>query len=116
MFVLFHDVVDFYTRQPLVRVLVPTFRRRRGKRIRQRFFIQAKALGLELTYVDNKVAHQHGNTECGMYSLYMIISLLKETPHSLHQTYSDFIQKEKRIQDKDMETLRHKLFNFQSDE
>ena len=76
---------------------------------------QAKALdGLALTYIENSVVHQHGNTECGMYSLYMVISLLMEDVKAPHHSYNDFIVKEKRIQDKDMETLRHKLFNFQS--
>ena len=76
---------------------------------------QAKTkLATELRYIENTVAHQQGNTECGMYSLYMIISLLKEG--GLHSTYNDFISKDKRIQDKDMEILRHKLFNFQSDD
>lgn len=70
----------------------------------------------ELTYIENTVVHQHGNTECGMYSLYMIISLLTELPGALHKTFRDFTVKDKRIQDKDMESLRHKLFNFQSED
>jgi len=57
------------------------------------------------------IQHQRGNTECGMYSLYLIISLL--TGKEFHKTYRDFMDPHKIITDKHMETLRHKLYNFQ---
>ena len=67
-----------------------------------------------LKYYDNTgIKHQKGSTECGMYSLYMIISLLTEKPQAKHRAYADFITNDKIIKDKDMEALRHNLFNFQ---
>jgi hypothetical protein len=57
------------------------------------------------------VQHQHGNTECGMYSLYLIISLLTGQEH--HKTFNDFKNANMIITDKNMEALRHKLYNFQ---
>ena len=79
---------------------------------------QAKKLPVPqtLTFAQNApVTHQYGNTECGMYSLYLIISLLTEPRTCRHQRYQDFMDKNKRIEDKDMEQLRHKLFNFNID-
>ncbi len=55
--------------------------------------------------------HQHSNTECGMYSLYLIISLL--TKKETHKRYQDFLDRRKMVSDKHMKALRHKLFNFQ---
>jgi hypothetical protein len=66
----------------------------------------------KLEFIENtKVPHQQGNTECGMYALYMIICLLTEPTEGRHKTYEDFIDPSKKIQDKEMEQLRHKLFN-----
>jgi hypothetical protein len=50
----------------------------------------------------NKVEHQKTNTECGMYVLYIIISLLKK------DTYPNF---KKIIPDSKVESLRKILFN-----
>jgi hypothetical protein len=49
-------------------------------------------------------AHQKGNTECGMYSLYLIVTLLRE----LH-TYKFF--KDRKISDAAMESLRDEYYN-----
>jgi len=63
---------------------------------------QAKSLNIDLKEIINKTTHQRSNTECGMYVLYIIISLLKnkECPN-----FTD------RIPDKEMEKLRKIFFN-----
>jgi hypothetical protein len=49
-------------------------------------------MGTELTYYDNRgVDHQHGNTECGMYSLYFIITML--TGESKGRKIADYKKK-----------------------
>jgi len=64
-----------------------------------------KLYNLRLTFDTNEGnAHQKGNTECGMYSLYLIVSLLKDT-----HTYNFF--KESKIIDKAMEHLRDEYYN-----
>lgn len=43
----------------------------------ERIMEQAKHNGINLTYYNNKgIQHQNGNTECGMYSLFFIITML----------------------------------------
>lgn len=71
----------------------------------KRIVSQAKQLGLDLTVLKNApLVHQKKNTECGMYCLYTIISLLtdKRSPEffSTH-----------RVPDEDMVDLRDKYFN-----
>ena len=63
---------------------------------------QAKSLNIDLNEIINKTTHQRSNTECGMYVLYIIITLLKnkECPYF-----------NERIPDKEMEQLRKILFN-----
>ena len=66
---------------------------------------QAADLNIELTFDQNApFAHQEGNTECGMYSLYLIVTLLKDA-HS----YTFF--KTTKISDEAMEKMRDKYFN-----
>ena len=67
---------------------------------------QAKSLNITLVFDQNyPKEHQYSNTECGMYSLYFIVQLLRET-HTI-----DFF-KNHRIKDKDMEKLRSEYFNI----
>lgn len=67
---------------------------------------QAKdGLHKKLKFIDNApMEHQHENTECGIYSLYNIISLLtkQKSPRQI---------KNKRIPDADMEEFRSIFFN-----
>ena len=66
---------------------------------------QASELNITLTLDENSpFTHQEGNTECGMYSLYLIVTLLKDT-HS----YKFF--KHTKISDRAMENMRDKYFN-----
>jgi hypothetical protein len=71
----------------------------------ERVIKQARFVGLELTLDQNApFSHQEGNTECGMYSLYLIITLLKE-----RHNYNFF--KTTRISDKAMENMRDRYYN-----
>ena len=71
----------------------------------KRVIEQAAKEGIKLKFDQNApFAHQEGNTECGMYSLYLIISLLRET-HS----YPFF--KKTKISDEAMEHLRDVYYN-----
>lgn len=66
--------------------------------------MQGKMLGKEFEFIQNKIVHQMKNSECGMYSLYFIIQMLKN---------NDFQHFEnKRITDEKMEKLRYKYFNI----
>jgi len=66
---------------------------------------QALKLGIDLTFDQNApFAHQEGNTECGMYSLYLIITLIKD-----RHPYSFF--KNTKISDEAMEKMRDRYFN-----
>jgi hypothetical protein len=57
--------------------------------------------------MDNmKVRHQYGKSECGMYCLYFIITLLEETNKP-----EKFLNKKIRIPDKEMEKYRDIYFN-----
>jgi hypothetical protein len=61
---------------------------------------------IEFKYIINDNAHQKSETECGMYCLYMIISMLenKHTPYYLLKH---------RVSDIEMEKLRGEYFNIQ---
>ena len=63
---------------------------------------QSKKLGTPFKIIINNIEHQKTNTECGMYVLYIIISLLKK------DTYPRF---KKIIPDCKVESLRKILFN-----
>jgi hypothetical protein len=61
--------------------------------------------GIRLKYdLNAPFVHQESNTECGMYSLYLIVTLLKD----IHK-YTFF--KKNKITDELMEKLRNKYFN-----
>jgi hypothetical protein len=47
---------------------------------------QGKELGMHFKYTVNNKEHQKRDTECGIYSLFMITNLLKET-----RTPEDFL-------------------------
>jgi hypothetical protein len=53
---------------------------------------------------ENDKSHQRTNTECGMYSLYLIIELLTEN-HKIDHFMNNWIK------DKTVEKLRDKYFN-----
>ena len=58
--------------------------------------------------------HQYENNECGMYSLYFIITMLtNKTEKKIFKNYMEKIDffKNKRIPDKYMHRYRKKYFN-----
>lgn len=68
---------------------------------------QGSENGIQFKVYINDVAHQRNNTECGVYSLFMIIHMLtgKMTVH-------DFMDKNKKLTDKYMQRFRRKFFNI----
>ena len=70
-----------------------------------RIIEQANKLSIKLSFDQNApFPHQEGNTECGMYSLYLIITLLIDK-----HPYTFF--KKTKISDEAMEKMRDKYFN-----
>ena len=57
--------------------------------------------------------HQYGDTECGMYSLFFIITLLTQKINSKKKSLPYLINffKKKRITDKQVENLRYIYYN-----
>lgn len=81
-----------------------------------RIIIESNEKGMKIDYVYNSLEHQLENTECGMYSLFFIISLLTDTvggdsnqPLLTVEDKVKFFTKN-RIPDKDMENLRDKYY------
>lgn len=74
---------------------------------------QSRQIGPEYTFDLEKdqtypLEHQYGNTECGMYVLYFIITLLRNQ----RDVYESMFKNPKRkIPDKAMERLRYEYFN-----
>jgi hypothetical protein len=68
---------------------------------------QGKEVGINFKYIINNKQHQKSNTECGIYSLFMIANLLKETktPHDFLTTI---------FTDKEMMEFRKIFFNKES--
>lgn len=60
----------------------------------------------EYKFIINKKEHQKKNTECGMYSLYFIIQMLK------NGDYKYFTESKQTITDEQMEDLRNEYFNI----
>jgi hypothetical protein len=58
-------------------------------------------------FIENKIEHQKKNTECGMYSLYFIIQMLKTG------NYKQFTETQQTITDEEMEKLREEYFNIE---
>jgi hypothetical protein len=70
-----------------------------------RIIQQAKTLGITLTFQQNApMEHQYENTECGMYSLYFIINMVKDT-----HDYQYFMKH--RVPDENMKKMRLKYFS-----
>lgn len=69
---------------------------------------------LKLRYYDSKIGHQRNDTECGMYSLFFIITMLTgNTEDEKNLTVAQKIKlfKGGRIPDKNMEYFRSVYFN-----
>jgi hypothetical protein len=67
----------------------------------------------EFTFLSNRVEHQRGNTECGMYSLYFIIHmLLSKNRKRLFQSH--FNSGKHKITDKQIQEYRNIYFSSSS--
>ena len=66
---------------------------------------QCADLKMDMKIMDNmKMRHQYGTSECGMYCLYFIVSLLENTHNPEH-----FLTK--RVTDDEMKNIRDIYFN-----
>ena len=65
---------------------------------------------LTILFEHNKVAHQKGGTECGMYSLYFLTGLLDGTVRSIHDLTDP--ANGNKITDAFVESQRHRFFNI----
>jgi len=68
---------------------------------------QGSENGIQFKVYINDVAHQRNNTECGVYSLFMIIHMLTGK-----MNVNDFMDKKKKLTDKYMQRFRRKFFNI----
>lgn len=66
---------------------------------------QGHALGIRFKYLENRKQHQKRDTECGMYSLFMIVNLIEGT-----RTPEEFMRGA-RIPDSHMLEFRKEYFN-----
>lgn len=66
---------------------------------------QGRALNVQFKNLENRKQHQKRNTECGMYSLFMIVNLIEET-----RTPQEFMRGD-RIPDSHMLEFRKEYFN-----
>lgn len=78
---------------------------RQVKKLISRVIEQGKAINIPFDYYENKKEHQLQDTECGVYSLYLLTQLLTE-----QKKVDDFMKK--RIADKEMENIRKVFFNL----
>ena len=68
---------------------------------------QCLTKGIVLNELNNmNIRHQKGTSECGMYCLYVVITLLEETNNPQY-----FLTKNKRITDEEMNNFRNIYFN-----
>lgn len=71
------------------------------ERVKQQF----KEGGVAMKFQENRVEHQQGNTECGMYVLYFIAYMI------VYNDFSKFSKDRKTVTDKRVESLRNVMFN-----
>jgi hypothetical protein len=70
----------------------------------ERIISQGKQLSIRIRFDQNEKTHQHTSTECGMYALYFIINMLKDTTNSKKV-------KSVRIPDNHVFKMRKRYFN-----
>jgi hypothetical protein len=72
-------------------------------RLIRKIYNQGKKIGIDFEVITNKIRHQYEDSECGMYSMYFIIQLLKG------KKFEDLTKK--RITDTQMNKLRKEFYN-----
>jgi hypothetical protein len=65
---------------------------------------------MKLDFLDIQKEHQRENNQCGMFSLFFIINMLKSPQSTINRLCSG--KSQDRVTDKAMENLRHELFNY----
>lgn len=84
-------------------------------KLMDRVIFQGKQLEqpIHLKKIQNKVRHQYSNSECGMYSLYFIITHIIETINGKEASSKEIVKHftDKRIPDDFVFRLRYKYFN-----
>lgn len=73
------------------------------RKLMNNIITQSASIGIDMVKAHNTRRHQYSNSECGMYSLYFIIEMLKDRP------FQYFLNK--RVPDKDMRKFRKVYFN-----
>lgn len=85
------------------------------KRLVEKIKEQGEKLGIKFTFYENHpFTHQYTNSECGMYSLFFIITMLTNKVNGKsfkHHKDKINLFKRKRIPDKHVELLRNVYFN-----
>jgi hypothetical protein len=66
---------------------------------------QGKQIGIDFKVMENTIEHQRTDSECGMYSLYFIIQMLKDK--DVHYFLNN------RIDDKEVFKMRNEYFNVE---
>lgn len=88
---------------------------KRIKSLAEKIQAQGKELDIRFTFYENHpFVHQYTNSECGMYSLFFIITFLtNKVNNKPFKTIKDKINlfKRKRVPDKHVELLRNVYFN-----
>jgi len=78
-----------------------------------RILDQARELGLKMTYRKNRIQHQFSNSECGMYSLFFLVTLVTgkwdQRPMSVMTALRRF--ETKRVPDAVVSRFRNEYFN-----
>ena len=72
------------------------------KKFQNKVKLQGKALNIDFKIRKNKKRHQYENSQCGMYCLYIITTVVKNPNHSL--------EFKERITDNQMKNLRKKFY------
>lgn len=73
------------------------------KKLMKNIKSQGKDIGIDFEIIENNKRHQYSDSECGMYSLYFIIEMLKDS------NPEKFLKH--RIDDKKVKALRKEYFN-----
>ena len=80
--------------------------------LRERLIKQAKEENIDLEFFTNTLMHQYGNNECGMYSLYFMITMLTGKVNNKKKSKKARLAIfNKRIPDKYVFNLRSVYFN-----
>ena len=72
-------------------------------KFQRKVILQGKAIDIDFKLKRNNKRHQYGDSQCGMYCLYILTTVAKNPNHLLEFDH--------RISDKEMQNLRKKYYN-----